>query len=96
MLPYRVFQQMNILEEQLVAPIKGIGGPRGGGGKNESGSNAERITFIAHPLHGISYGETAPELQCYSRKVGAILGRLVLYNFEPVPTNSGIGIVRER
>ncbi|XP_021607564.1 uncharacterized protein LOC110611490 [Manihot esculenta] len=75
LLPYRVFQHMNILEKQLVrdqTPVKGIGGTRGGERKDKGGLDTERTTHVAHPLCDIPYGETALELQYHTGKTGAI------------------------
>ncbi|XP_043805279.1 uncharacterized protein LOC122721502 [Manihot esculenta] len=102
LLPYRVFQQMGISEEQLVrdqAPVKGIGG-------------------VSVPVEGkvklaLTLGE-APRTRTHFAvflvvklplSYNAILGRPTLFDFEVVtsirylamkfPTEAGVGVVRE-
>ncbi|XP_021598823.1 uncharacterized protein LOC110604823 [Manihot esculenta] len=103
LLPYRVFQQMDIPEEQMVrdqAPVKGIGGalvPVEGKVKlaltlGEAPSTRTHYAVFLVVKLPLSYN--------------AILGRPVLYDFEVVtsiryltmkfPTEAGVGVVRGR
>ncbi|XP_043809729.1 uncharacterized protein LOC122723055 [Manihot esculenta] len=103
LLPYRVFQQIDIPEEQMVrdqAPVKGIGGapvPVEGKVKlaltpGEAPSTRTHYAVFLVVKLPLSYN--------------AILGRLVLYDFEVVtsiryltmkfPTEARVGVVRGR
>ncbi|XP_021617952.1 uncharacterized protein LOC110618996 [Manihot esculenta] len=101
LLPYRVYQQMGIPEEQLIrdqAPIKGIGGTP--------------VTVEGKVKLALTLGE-APRTRTHHAvflvaklplSYNAILGRLVLFDFEAVtsirylamkfPTEAGVGTVQ--
>ncbi|XP_021603907.1 uncharacterized protein LOC110608935 [Manihot esculenta] len=101
LLPYRVYQQMGIPEEQLIrdqAPIKGIGGTP--------------VTVEGKVKLALTMGE-APKTRTHYAvflvaklplSYNAILGRPVLFDFEVVtsirylamkfPTEAGVGTVR--
>ncbi|XP_021629069.1 uncharacterized protein LOC110627129 [Manihot esculenta] len=103
LLPYRVFQQMGIPEEQLMrdqAPVKGIGGTP----VAVEGKVKVALTLGEPPLSRTHYAVflVVKLLLSYN----AILGRPVLYDFEVVtniryltmkfPAETGVGVVRGR
>ncbi|KAG8650777.1 hypothetical protein MANES_07G072438v8 [Manihot esculenta] len=101
LLPYRVFQQMGIPEEQLVrdqSPIKGIGG---------APVLVEGKVKLALTLGEAPRARTHHEVFLVVKlplSYNAILGRPALFNFEAVtsirylalkfPTEGGVGMVR--
>ncbi|XP_021617996.1 uncharacterized protein LOC110619046 [Manihot esculenta] len=101
LLSYRIFQQMRILEEQLVrdqAPMKGIGGVP----VPVEGKVKLALTLGEAPLARTHYAVFL--VVKLPLNYNAILGRPVLYDFEVVisirylamklPTEAGVGVVK--
>ncbi|XP_021607785.1 uncharacterized protein LOC110611708 [Manihot esculenta] len=101
LLPYRIFQQMRIPEEQLVrdqAPVEGIGGVP----VPIEGKVKLALTLGEAPLARTHYAVFL--VVKLPLNYNAILGRPVMYDFEVVtsirylamkfPTEAGVGIVR--
>ncbi|XP_043805299.1 uncharacterized protein LOC122721512 [Manihot esculenta] len=103
LLPYRVFQQIGIPEEQMVrdqAPVKGIGGTP----IPVEGKVKVALTLGEAPLSWTHYAVFLVVKLPLS--YNAILGRPVLYDFEVVtsiryltmkfPIETGVGVIRGR